>query len=257
MADTKISGLADGSTAEATDKIPVARAGDNYYVTPSYIRGATDTPLAGTNATIATGTIVANEPVTFTQTWNNGAVTFSGATTTITDTASGVNSELHSWYLGATKRFGIGKNSTASSPTIRMGGDTQTGWYSRAGDFWSFSVGGTFLSDWSQNLITFNVATNVGWVSGVSPGSPDTAIKRNAAGVVEINDGNSASYADLRLRALRSNGVTFANLPAGAAGYMAYVTDSTTATWGATISGGGSNKVMAFHNGTNWTVMGA
>ena len=50
----------------------------------------------------------------------------------------------------------------------------------------------------------------------------------------------------------------FANLPASpVAGMQAYITDSNTATWGATIAGGGANVVMAWYNGTNWTVMGA
>jgi hypothetical protein len=49
---------------------------------------------------------------------------------------------------------------------------------------------------------------------------------------------------------------TFANLPAASRGKIAVVTDSSTATWGATIAGGGANVVLAWHNGTNWTVIG-
>jgi hypothetical protein len=52
---------------------------------------------------------------------------------------------------------------------------------------------------------------------------------------------------------------TFAKLVAASStlrGCIACVTDSSTATWGATITGGGSNVVLAFCNGTNWTVMG-
>lgn len=37
-------------------------------------------------------------------------------------------------------------------------------------------------------------------------------------------------------------------------GAMASVTDSTTATWGATITGSGTNHVMAYCDGTSWTV---
>ena len=41
------------------------------------------------------------------------------------------------------------------------------------------------------------------------------------------------------------------------AGALAYITDSTTVTWGANITvGGGTNKVLAWYNGTNWTVVG-
>jgi len=37
---------------------------------------------------------------------------------------------------------------------------------------------------------------------------------------------------------------------------MIVITDSSTATWGATISGGGSNRVLARFDGSNWTVVG-
>jgi hypothetical protein len=43
---------------------------------------------------------------------------------------------------------------------------------------------------------------------------------------------------------------------AGIEGTVAAVTDSTTITWRATITGGGANHVLAYCNGTNWTVAG-
>lgn len=66
-------------------------------------------------------------------------------------------------------------------------------------------------------------------------------------------------YVGTRVQAptLQSTGVAFGSLPSGVAGMIAYVTDSNTATWGATIAGGGANKVLAWYNGTNWTVAGA
>jgi hypothetical protein len=57
--------------------------------------------------------------------------------------------------------------------------------------------------------------------------------------------------------AFRSPAVAFAALPTcngGTEGTMQAVTDSTTATWGATITGMGGNHVLAYCNGTNWTV---
>jgi hypothetical protein len=50
---------------------------------------------------------------------------------------------------------------------------------------------------------------------------------------------------------------TFAQLPAASAtlkGVRSFVTDSSTATWGATITGGGANNVPAWCDGTNWRV---
>jgi hypothetical protein len=50
---------------------------------------------------------------------------------------------------------------------------------------------------------------------------------------------------------------TLANLPASPyVGQLAFITDSNTATWGANISGGSTNKVLAQWNGSNWTVVG-
>jgi hypothetical protein len=50
--------------------------------------------------------------------------------------------------------------------------------------------------------------------------------------------------------------LTFATLPTGVAGAVAYITDSNTAVWGATAASGGANKVLVWYNGTNWTVAG-
>lgn len=54
-----------------------------------------------------------------------------------------------------------------------------------------------------------------------------------------------------------ANAGTFALLPACAAAFEGMtkgVTDSSTATWGATITGSSTNHVQAYCNGTNWTV---
>lgn len=57
MADTKISALTDGVTANATDRVPVARSpygsGDNRYVTPAYL----DTYMASTTKTLTNKTL--------------------------------------------------------------------------------------------------------------------------------------------------------------------------------------------------------
>lgn len=51
--------------------------------------------------------------------------------------------------------------------------------------------------------------------------------------------------------------LVFASLPASpTVGMKRCITDSNTVVWGATIAGGGANKVLAWFNGTNWTVVG-
>lgn len=66
------------------------------------------------------------------------------------------------------------------------------------------------------------------------------------AGVADIN---------VLLGTLQLNGILFANLPASpVAGMVRTVTDSNTIVWGAAIAGGGASTVLAFYDGTNWTV---
>jgi hypothetical protein len=75
------------------------------------------------------------------------------------------------------------------------------------------------------------------------------------------NGGTGASNAatakvNLGVSPLVLGAYLFSELPTAVAGTVAYVTDSNTVTWGATISGSSTNKVLAFYNGTNWTVAG-
>lgn len=46
----------------------------------------------------------------------------------------------------------------------------------------------------------------------------------------------------------------FSALPVGIEGMLAVVSDSSVNTWGTVIAGGGANRVLAYYNGTAWTV---
>lgn len=49
--------------------------------------------------------------------------------------------------------------------------------------------------------------------------------------------------------------VVFSALPAAPVeGMLAVVSDASVATWGTAIAGGGANRVLAYYNGTAWTV---
>jgi len=53
-------------------------------------------------------------------------------------------------------------------------------------------------------------------------------------------------------RALKTTGYTVATLPTGSQGMRAYVTDASSVSYRATATGGGSEVVSVFHDGTNW-----
>lgn len=81
-------------------------------------------------------------------------------------------------------------------------------------------------------------------------------IRRSASGAtLEIKNGADNGFIGIRAQSLQPDPVTVANLPASPVeGMLVAVTDSNTATWGATVAGGGANHVLAYYNGTNWSV---
>lgn len=65
----------------------------------------------------------------------------------------------------------------------------------------------------------------------------------------------SSAGAQVKAASIRGTAVTFANRPATPIeGMLVSFTDSTVNTWGTTITGGGTNHVLGYYNGTNWTV---
>lgn len=56
---------------------------------------------------------------------------------------------------------------------------------------------------------------------------------------------------------VQTTATTYAQLPnatSAGAGARAFITDGSTATFGATVSGGGANKVPVYSDGANWKV---
>lgn len=104
----------------------------------------------------------------------------------------------------------------------------------------------------------FGIIVESGYVSGGATAGSNSGITVRDQAVA-----GAANYAIRTGTGLVSFGdvvklgeFAFADLPTATAGSLAYVNNSNTATWGATIAGGGVNKVLAFFNGTNWTVAG-
>ena len=94
----------------------------------------------------------------------------------------------------------------------------------------------------------------MGWSSGVATLPADVGFKRDQAGVVAVTDGSTGTGY------LKQTPVAVSALPAAAtvgAGTRGFVSDSTVAAsgnFGATVTGGGSNNVPVFSDGTNWLI---
>ena len=102
----------------------------------------------------------------------------------------------------------------------------------------------------SSRLLRFSSTTNAN-------GTKDLALSRASANVLQVGDGGSNSNGIILSRRVQSAGETVASLPAAAAGNagtISYVTDSNSTTIGATVAGGGANKVLVWSNGTAWKI---
>lgn len=192
---------------------------------------------------------------------------------------SSTNSGVTLGYYGASATFGMWSTSTATPSTSN---------YNIAGDVDSTYIscpttsGSVYLQRAGSNILQSGGAAGRGLT--ITPGTAITDVaaisltRTNnnssvATGVkFTFNDTTSAATfkpfhvvggaGSTDLFYITKQGVAllgavaFASLPTGVAGMYAYVTDSNTTTWGATIAGSSTNKVLAFYNGTNWTVAG-
>lgn len=132
---------------------------------------------------------------------------------------------------------------TAGAPIYSFASDTDTGHYSAGVGDASVAIAGVRAFAFQADV--FYLFSNT---AAIAFGfSQDVNLGRVAANRLSLAAGDVFNLAP----------TAFASLPTGAEGDLACITDSSTATWGATITGGGANNVIGFFNGTNWKVMGA
>ena len=231
MADTKISALTDGTTAVATDRIPVARspfgATDNRYLTPPYIkdyilglantftRGQTITQGTANEAILAsTGFSLtganAQSFIDLTGTWNTTGLP-SAILLNLTDTASDGGSLLINLKVGGTSVFKVGKS---GNTTVRDLIATQnvksadqaggSGYLASNGLGW-FGLGG--MEAQSDGVVTLfdNAATGFGRLQFGGESSSFPALKRSSA-IIQARLADDSDYAILDCDALRVNG---------------------------------------------------
>jgi hypothetical protein len=108
---------------------------------------------------------------------------------------------------------------------------------------------GTYPVTWTYSGGTYQVILSAAFKGATASQSSAIVPFKNAAGTV-VSQINLSGY-------MQTIATVFSTLPScvsGLEGTVAAVTDSTTNTYGATITGSGSNHVPAYCNGTNWIV---
>lgn len=188
-------------------------------------------------------------------TWNNNAVNFDAIRMSVTDTTSGSSSNLFNLLINGVEKFTIDKSGSlfgGAAPNITF---TING---RGPDVRFTGSGAQIGCAINDARIGFRLIST-GWFSwspdGSSNSAPDTGMLRVSPGLIEINNGVTASYSHLVLFTNRTVGVTFASLPTPASvsvGGRAMITNGAAATFNTTAAGGGANVVPVFSDGTQW-----
>ncbi len=138
--------------------------------------------------------------------------------------------------------------STANS--VLQGGATPTCTTTPTIDTANLSGGILYLGS-NSNRIRDNGSGIFGFTNSTDVG---VRLKMTAA-QLQVLTTASADTATIAAKTHLASAGTFANCNAAPVeGMLCAITDSSTATWGATITGSGSNHVLGYYNGTNWTV---
>lgn len=194
MADSKISALTAKTTMDAADLLPIVDVSDT-----SQAASGTTKKIIKDNL-LTKGTLAANAPENIAQTWNNSGVTFQAVKINVTDTASNIASRLLEGQVGGATAFGFVKSGALTLGGVPVGHGSGALIITDGSSVPQFvamqNAGGTVVL---PNGGSYNFAAT----GNAYTGTVDTAIKRNAAGVLEVNNGTSGSYRDLILRNLR------------------------------------------------------
>jgi len=114
------------------------------------------------------------------------------------------------------------------------------------------AAGGGFIAGMYNQVSSCTLCAAVGINVHLATNNTLALGMSNAAGLTITNSGGTHDN-------VQRTPLSFSQLPAcagGTEGSFAAITDSTTNTWGATITGSGTNHVMGYCDGTAWTVMG-
>jgi hypothetical protein len=242
------------------------------------------TTSTSTNLNASTLTIVGNQPLELHSDYANGIDLYTHA-----------DAEFRAPYISLYKSRGTEASPTALQYTgyeqDSIGGINFGGWdgseygvgaaiYSQTSGNWTPTSTGGFLSIYDTfngrtsqnqviqfggvdpegdgpatygNIISYRAIT----FSGNQPGDPGIFPSENPAvlSIERADQGGAAALTALTFQVATGTFSSLATCASGTEGTQAAVTDANTYTWGASITGGGTSHVLAYCDGTNWTVM--
>ena len=170
--------------------------------------------VAGEGISIAAGTATTDvNALSLTQTWNAAGVTFTALKLDVTSTASAAASLLIDLQVATASKFSVTKAgaltaaSTITSTSGLFGSPTYNEINAAAGTAVLLSVAGVRYGVVDSLGMHVGSGDFFGFTSGTDPigTTNDTALGRNAAGVVEVNSGTAGTYRDFIARDAQMN----------------------------------------------------
>jgi hypothetical protein len=143
--------------------------------------------------TLSAGTLTANAPFTFSQTWNNAAVAFSGLVVDCTNTASAAGSYPLDIRVGGAPAFRVRRDS------VNVVWDFNGYDVLHAGFFKAFSARAV------SNLFGFPTTMSLVWGTDVGNTNYDLALRRGAAATLQLGEDHATTPT---AQTIRAHGVT-------------------------------------------------
>lgn len=151
----------------------------------------------------------ANPGLPITQEWTSAGLTWTAALISVTDTASGSGSKLLDLAVGGNSKFSVTKAGAAVLPTVTA--SSLAGCSLRFGALAGFSYNSAAaeLEMWVNTALAASLdyekfhldsAYRLVWGAGSPTGAADSGLARNAAGIVEVNNGTAGTLRDFKCR---------------------------------------------------------
>jgi hypothetical protein len=169
-----------------------------------------------TQIKIESGSAVVN-PLLITQTWVSNNVTYGGLKFTITDTASAAASlafQILGGAAGATNLFSVSKIGQVTVPMAVSNTVAGLLFSAAGGGSGSSGFGAGTNTDlvvifqtaarvaFTASAVVLNSGVQLAWNNGTYGATNDVGIKRNAAGILEVNSNAAGTFRDLKLRTI-------------------------------------------------------
>jgi len=231
--------------------------------------------------TVGGATVTTSNPaLVVNQTVNAGAVAFTVAKINVTNTASAATSKVLDVQVNAASVLSVDVKggltltpdvttySGANKNVVEFGGGAPHGIAYQTNGYTAIAGNdgggfGTKLQVNKYSRIQIPSSYTLGWSTSsiTANATVDTGLTRNAAGVIEVNNGTAGTFRDLKLRSLIATStitlgnVTVATLPTAASNTHAIVavTDGNAfPTYRGAVTGGGSTKGVVYCDGSSW-----